>query len=406
MSGSTASDAAVDFQAEAGPGSGGRRAGRRGRRGRWVAAGVAVVAAGAIAADAAGAFGSGRAAPSSDSVPHTSTATVIQQTLTSQTQVNATLGNSGAYSLVNQATGTLTALPATGQVVAQGQVLYRVNGIPAVLLFGAVPAYRDLLEGATGPDVTELNADLVKLGYATKAQLSPTSDVFSFGTAVALEKLQAKLGVPVTGGLALGQAVFAPTAIQVTGLGQGALLGGPAQPGLAVLTATSTTPVVTIALDAGEQTEVKDGDHVSITLPTGQNTTGVVSRVSTVATAPPSTEGSTTTGSGNAGESGSATGSTGPTITVIVTPSDPKALGTLNQAPVEVTITTGSVANALVVPVAALLAQPGGGYTVEVVSSGKHHLVTVTPGLFDDALGLVQVTGTKLAPGQHVVVPA
>ena len=32
--------------------------------------------------------------------------------------------------------------------------------------------------------------------------------------------------------------------------------------------------------------------------------------------------------------------------------------------------------------------------------------MTVTPGLFDDAAGLVQVTGTGLTAGQHVVVPA
>jgi hypothetical protein len=32
--------------------------------------------------------------------------------------------------------------------------------------------------------------------------------------------------------------------------------------------------------------------------------------------------------------------------------------------------------------------------------------VAVSLGLFDDAAGLVQVTGTGLAAGQHVVVPA
>ena len=57
------------------------------------------------------------------------------------------------------------------------------------------------------------------------------------------------------------------------------------------------------------------------------------------------------------------------------------------------------------VPVNALLAQPGGGYAVEVNGSHGHHLVSVTLGLFDDAAGLVQVTGTRLLPGQRVVVP-
>jgi hypothetical protein len=71
-----------------------------------------------------------------------------------------------------------------------------------------------------------------------------------------------------------------------------------------------------------------------------------------------------------------------------------------------VTITTGSVTNALVVPVAALRAQPGGGYAVEVAEAGgRHHLVAVGLGLFDDADGLVQVTATSLTAGQRVVVP-
>ena len=49
---------------------------------------------------------------------------------------------------------------------------------PVVLLHGSTPAYRTLSAGASGPDVAELNADLVALGYATRlssAQLPPPS---------------------------------------------------------------------------------------------------------------------------------------------------------------------------------------------------------------------------------------
>ena len=96
-----------------------------------------------------------------------------------------------------------------------------------------------------------------------------------------------------------------------------------------------------------------------------------------------------------------------PTITVGVTPSNPAATGTWDQAPVQVGITTASVPNALVVPVTALLARSGGGYAVEVARAARgNHLVPVSLGLFDDAEGLVQVTGSGLAAGQEVVVPA
>jgi len=72
-----------------------------------------------------------------------------------------------------------------------------------------------------------------------------------------------------------------------------------------------------------------------------------------------------------------------------------------------VTITTGSVRSALVVPIDALLAEAEGGYAVEVVGAhAEHRLVPVSLGLFDDADGLVQVSGPTLAAGQRVVVPA
>jgi multidrug efflux pump subunit AcrA (membrane-fusion protein) len=72
---------------------------------------------------------------------------------------------------------------------------------------------------------------------------------------------------------------------------------------------------------------------------------------------------------------------------------------------VQVGITTASVTNVLVVPVTALLARSGGGYAVEVVGAGRtNHLVPVSLGLFDDAEGLVAVTGPGVAAGQSVVV--
>jgi hypothetical protein len=312
------------------------------------------------------------------------------------------------YSVIGQARGTYTELPAAGQVIAQGHVLYRVNGSPAVLLHGSTPAYRTLSAGASGPDVAELNADLVALGYATRAQLSPKSASFGSATTTAVMKLQAALGVTQNGALTLGQAVFEPTAMRVTTLS--AQLGGRTQPGQTVMQGTSTVRQVQVALSASEQTTMAVGDKVSITLPNNRRTPGVVSSVGAVATCP-SSSGSGGSGSSSAAPgtdtcSSSSSGSTTPTITVGVTPSDPAATGRWDQAPVQVGITTASVPNALVVPVTALLARSGGGYAVEVVGAGaRNHLVPVSLGLFDDAEGLVEVTASALAAGQEVVVP-
>jgi hypothetical protein len=156
-------------------------------------------------------------------------------------------------------------------------------------------------------------------------------------------------------------------------------------------TATSTDRQVTVAVDAAQQGHVHVGDRVAITLADQSVTSGVVTSVGTVATAP----------SGSGSDSGGS-----PTVEVDVRPLHPAGTGRLDKEPVQVAITTATSRGGLVVPVAALLALASGGYAVEVVDQGgAHHLVAVTPGLFDDADGLVQVDG-ELKAGQRVVVPA
>ena len=365
---------------------------RRPRRRRaLIAVGAAIVlaAAGGAAAGAEGVFRATHVpAGVTDNLAPTSLATVTRGTLSSQVQVAATLGYADQYTVVNQAAGTYTGLPGAGQVISRGQVLYQVSGGPVVLLYGAVPAYRTLSEGMTGPDVRQLNANLAALGYASSAELDPASDYFSSQTAYALEQYQSGLGIDPTGELTLGQAVFQPGPVRVISVS--AVLGGSARPGQPALQATSTTRQVSIALDASEQTYVSAGDKVTITLPDNDTTPGTVSYVGTVATTP-----------------ASATGASTPVITVDVTPTDPSATGNLDQAPVQVSITTATVPDALAVPVDSLLALSNGGYAVEVTeAAGVRRLVPVTLGLFDDAAGTVQVSGSALRAGQQIVVPA
>jgi hypothetical protein len=87
-------------------------------------------------------------------------------------------------------------------------------------------------------------------------------------------------------------------------------------------------------------------------------------------------------------------------VTIAVTL--PAAARDLDQAPVEVAVTRQTHEDVLLVPVAALLARPGGGYQVRLVSD---QFVQVEPGLFDGVTGKVEVTG-DLTAGQRVKVPA
>lgn len=332
--------------------------------------------------------------------------------------VTATLGYAGFYPVIGHGNGTLTWLPSAGQVIRQGQVLYQVDdGSPVVLLYGRVPSWRTLYLGVTGQDVAQLNHDLVRLGYAGRSGVVALGwDYYSGATAAGVRRMRARLGVTSpAGNLPLGQVVFEPEALrvsQVTGTLGEPVSGAPESQGQPanqdqsgnqdqpanqdqaaglglVLTATSDRHVVLIALDAADQSRVKVGDTVSVTLPDGTTTSGVISSVGMVATTSPGSDGTPAT-----------------TIPVTVTLARPSVAGTLDQAPVTVNITTSTVRNALVVPVGALLAQGAGQYAVEVAGpGGARRYVPVTLGIFDDADGLVQVTGA-LTPGERVVVAA
>jgi hypothetical protein len=308
---------------------------------------------------------------------------VVRENLSSQVPVTATLGYADSYTVRGPGGGTLTWLPSAGQVIGQGQVLDRVdNGTPVVLLYGSVPAWRTLDVGLTGADVTQLNHDLVALGYARTSDISALGwDYFSWETAYGVQQMESALGVSSPpGSLPLGSVVFEPTAIRISDvLGS---LGSPAAG--PVLAATSNQHVVTISLSTSQESEVVVGDAVTVTLPDNAGTPGKISSVGTVA-------------------SGTASNAT---IRVTVTLTHPSVAGTLDQAPVTVYITTASVSNALAVPVGALVAQSSDGYAVEVTGAGNtRRLVPVTVGIFDDNSGLVQVTGA-LTPRQQVVVPA
>ena len=370
------------------------------RGGRWLALGaVAVVAAGAVAGWQAGVFSPvASSGTGQQGAPAPATRAVTRQDLSATTPVTATLGYTGSYLVSGLGGGTLTWLPSLGQVIGQGQVLYQTdNGSPVVLLYGSVPAWRTLDEGITGRDVSQLNHDLVNLGDADSSGIAALGwDYYSWETKAGVQKLQSRLGISSPSGLlSPGQVMFEPEALRVSQLT--GRLGSPASG--PVLTATSDRHVVTIPLDVSMQSEVKAGDAVTVTLPDGTTTPGVVSAVGTVATS------SSSSSSGSGSSSG---GSGGPsTIPVYVRLTSHAAAGTLDQAPVTVNITTASAKNVLAVPVTALVAQAPGGYEVEVVGPGNtRHWIPVQAGpVFDDASGLVQVTGT-LTPGQRVVVPA
>lgn len=292
------------------------------------------------------------------------------------------------YVVINQSRGVYTQLPEPGDKVGCGDVLYRVNNRPVLLLCGTVPAYRALQVGATGPDVRQLNRNLHHLGYDADAhvRINPSDSAFTSTTEQALRALQRKKGVGVTGELRTDAEVFLPEPVRIAKVsGQ---VGAPAPMGMPVLSATSDKLHVRVDLDAAQQGEVKKGDRVQITLPGNTPVAGRVAGFGRVAQA----------------EQGSQAADA--TIPTFINLDDPAKADGLDQAPVDVDITTKGVDNALSVPVTALVGKSGGGFAVEVLrAGGSRDLVPVRLGLFDTGGGRVQVEGS-LRAGDPVVVPS
>jgi hypothetical protein len=351
--------------------------------------GAAVTILGVAAAGAGWAMTARPATPAPAAEVVTGTAAVTRGSVAERTQYTGTLGFAGSYpvAILGQP-GVLTAVAPAGSTVYRGGVLYRVADRPTHLLFGAVPAYRELRLGvAPGPDVKELETNLVALGMDPDDRMT-VDDTFTAATAAAIRRWQAAWGLPAgqrTGQLPLGTVVFEPGSLRVDQV--------PAAPGTSVgvgstvLTGTSTRPVVTCEIPVAERATVAPGDRVEITVNGLPGTSaGTVSSVARTATTP----------ARQGGEQSAAT------VTVTIRVTLPKAAQGLDEAPTGVYLTTASRTGVLLVPVLALLPRSGGGYQVRLASGG---FVPVTPGLFDDVTGTVEVDG-DLTPGQLVQVPA
>lgn len=320
----------------------------------------------------------------------TSTAPVIRTDVVSRQQLSGTLGYSGSYSVVNQAgPGIFTSLPAPGSVISRGQVVYRVDGRPIPLFYGDAPVWRRQSAGMTdGTDNYELQANLIALGVAPSVLRADNS--FDWFTAQAVRRWQASLGVPQTGIVQPGDAIYMPGPIRITSVQP--RVGMFAEPGQPVAEATSTQHDVLMQLNVALVPFVSVGDAVTVALPDGHtSTSGTVTSISTVAVA--------ASGGGQNGPPQDAT------VAATIALADPAAAGTLDLAPVSVGIVHEVHKGVLAVPVMALLGQPDGKFAVEVVEGGQRRTTVVTTGLFDDR-GLVEVASAGLQEGMLVEVPA
>jgi peptidoglycan hydrolase-like protein with peptidoglycan-binding domain len=356
--------------------------GRR-RTVRWAAGVLALAVLGAAGWWTAGHPGLDTSTPAATPAAPTATATVQRQNLSGQTKVDGTLGYAGSASVQSPLAGRITWLPTAGAVIGRGGTLLSVDNQPVQLFYGPKPAWRDLSVGVDdGPDIRQLERNLAALGYDPDHQMT-VDNHFTAATAAAVKRWQKARGLDQTGTFTTTMpAVFLPWAVRVNTLSGS--VGGRAAPGGPIYTVTSNRHQVTVDLDVSQQSYVKTGDRVDITLPNGRHVKGRISEVGRVAETSGDPPNQTTT------------------IPVTVKLDNPRAGGRLDQAPVEVYVTTQTRRGVLAVPVTALLALKEGGYAVETVdAAGQHQLVAVRLGVFSN--GMVEVSGGGLRAGTKVV---
>ena len=241
----------------------------------------------------------------------------------------------------------------------------------------------------------QLNANLAALGYLAPG--AATSDVYGSATEAAVRRLQQARGAVPTGIVPLGSIVFVPGAMRVGVVaathrpdrraGRSAAAHGLGQ---------ARRHRRSLGGRPGQRACRRPGlDRAS---ERARRRTGVVSEIARVATPPDASA----DGQGGAGHRAASTA----TVTVTVRLRDARVAPALDEAPVQVAITTASTPDALAVPVGALLAQADGRYAVQVVRAGRRATVRVTTGLFSDSTDLVAITSGALRVGDRVVVPA
>jgi membrane fusion protein, multidrug efflux system len=366
-------------------------------RRKLLVTGAAVLILGGAAA-AILARGSGRKEPADNPALPPATAEVTRTTLVETKTVTGTLGYGDPAPLNAATPGTLTWIAPVGSTVTRGEPLFKVDERPVVVLYGSLPLYRTLRDGVKGADVRQLERNLSDLGYRGFT----ADDLYTPATAAAVRSWQADLGLPETGTVEPGQAVFTRRAVRIAahtarvGDTVGREIGGG---GASVLSYTGTTRRVSVKLQVADRALAARGRKVTVKIPGRRAVTGRISRVGTVVTA----QGSSPDQGATPDQSGSSDGTKSATFEVTVAIANQQSLGSLDAAPADVDFVSARREDAVAVPVAALLALPQGGFGVQIVNGDTTRIVAVKTGMF--AAGEVEVSGRGIAEGVTVGVP-
>ncbi|MEM8926446.1 MAG: peptidoglycan-binding domain-containing protein, partial [Actinomycetota bacterium] len=169
--------------------------------------------------------------------------------------------------------GTITDMVAVGTPVEAGTVLFGIDDSPTMALTGSVPVWRAMSDDDEGPDVGQLETNLVALGYDDDALT--VDEVFTDYTATVVERWQTDLGVDATGEVAAGAVAFVPEGAVVTTVDAavGDTLGNAAS---SLLTVSAGPRRITFAVAAADTDAIAEGTSVQARLPDRTTVTATV----------------------------------------------------------------------------------------------------------------------------------
>lgn len=175
---------------------------------------------------------------------------VVEQTIGQSLQFAATVEWETTPLVRAAAPGVVTSIGFTpGDTVDAGDVLFTVNLRPTVLAAGDVPAFRDLQAGARGADARQLEALLVAEGFLD----AEPDEEFDEATAAATHAWQESLGLEPDGIVRLGDVLFTselPVRVLATeALSVGASLTG----GEVVVSRLATAPTMVVPLTSEQR---------------------------------------------------------------------------------------------------------------------------------------------------------
>ena len=271
----------------------------------------------------------------------------------------------------------------------------------SLLMFGGVPAWRDMKEGITDDkDISQLKLNLIALGYGTSESLG-TDSSFDFNTTAAVMKMQSDLGIIPSGEIGFGEVIFVPGTSVVRTYSTSHTIGQKINNGTELF---SLTPIekawtrigsdgaiqiereslqkVEIQVDVEDLNLVSTGAKVEIELPDESMITGIVSEVGNFAVVPQD---------GN------------PFLEVSIAVEASTEYFKWTGANVKINVTKELAKGVLAAPVNGLLALLSGGYALEVVAPTGIVLVPVESGIYAD--GWVEVNGAGIQPGTEIIVP-